>query len=279
MMGRVTKDIKKLIFRFKDDEIVALSSQLAYSFIFALFPFLIFLMTLIGYSSIHSQDVLVSLNRILPYSIMDLIESTVVEVVDTRNGHLLSISLIFTIWSASGGFNAVIRGLNKAYGEIECRSVIKIYIISILCTFGVALIIVITISLLVFGESLGTLLFIKLGFSYMFKEVWDITRYIVITASTMFIFAAVYHYTPCKRLTWKEVIPGAIFSTIGLIMVSIGFGFYVDNFGNYSRVYGSIGAVIVLLTWLFLVSITIIMGGELNAVLAYDRKRKFKQSL
>ena len=92
----------------------------------------------------------------------------------------------------------------------------------------------------------------------------------------MFILAAIYHYTPCRRLIWREVIPGAIFSTIGLVVVSMGFAFYVNNFGNYSRVYGSIGAVIVLLTWLFLLAIIIIMGGEINATLAFDREGKEK---
>lgn len=276
MIRKIAKYIKNLIFRFRDDEVMSLASQLAYSFIFAFFPFLIFLITLIGYSSINSEDILIGLNKILPYNALQLIENTIVEVVENRNGHLLSLSLIFTIWSAAGGFNAVIRGLNKAYGETECRSILKLQIVSILCTFGVAMVIILTILFLVFGGILGNFLAFKLGLSYLFKTIWDVTRYIVITLATIFIFSAVYHYTPCKRLTWKEVIPGAVFTTIGLIVVSMGFAFYVNNFANYSRIYGSIGAVIILLTWLFLISIVIIMGGELNATLAFDKKGKSK---
>jgi Predicted membrane protein len=276
VVGQIVKDIKNLVFRFRDDEVLALASQLAYSLIFSFFPFLIFLMTLVGYSPISSGEVLSGLNRILPYETLELIKNTIIEVVETKNGHLLSLSLVITLWTSSGGFNAVIRGLNKAYDESEHRSIFKVQLMAILCTVGVALVIIITILLLVFGQMLGRFLAIRLGLSYQFQITWDVVRYIIILLSTIFIFAALYLYTPCRRLTWLEVIPGAIFSTIGLIVVSIGFAFYVNNFGNYSRLYGSIGAVIVLLTWLFLLAIIIIMGGELNATLAFDREGKEK---
>lgn len=271
---QIVKDVKNLVFRFQDDEVLALASQLAYSLIFSFFPFLIFLMTLVGYSPISSEEVLSGLNKILPYTTLELIKNTIVEVVETKNGHLLSLSLIITLWTSAGGFNAVIRGLNKAYDEAEHRSIFKVQLIAILCTLGVALVIIITILLLVFGQTLGRLLAIRLGLSYQFQVTWNVVRYIIILLSTIFIFASLYHYTPCRRLTWGEVIPGAIFSTMGLVLVSMGFAFYVNNFGNYSRIYGSIGAVIVLLTWLFLLAIIIIMGGEINATLAFDREGK-----
>ncbi|MCH5138330.1 YihY/virulence factor BrkB family protein [Clostridiaceae bacterium UIB06] len=274
MTVQIVKDVKNLVFRFQDDEVLALASQLAYSLIFSFFPFLIFLMTLVGYSPISSGEVLSGLNRILPYATLELIKNTIVEVVETKNGHLLSLSLIITLWTSSGGFNAVIRGLNKAYDEAEHRSIFKVQLIAILCTLGVTLVIIITILLLVFGQTLGRLLAIRLGLSYQFQVTWNVVRYIIILLSTIFIFAALYHYTPCRRLTWGEVIPGAIFSTMGLVLVSMGFAFYVNNFGNYSRIYGSIGAVIILLTWLFLLAIIIIMGGEINATLAFDREGK-----
>jgi len=273
---QIVRDIKNLIFRFRDDEVLALASQLAYSLIFSFFPFLIFLMTLVGYSPISSGEVLSGLNRILPYDTLELIKNTIVEVVETRNGHLLSLSLVITLWTSSGGFNAVIRGLNKAYDEAEHRSIFKVQLTAILCTIGVTLVIIITILLLVFGQMLGRILAIRLGLSYQFQVTWNVVRYMIILLSTIFIFAALYHYTPCRRLTWLEVIPGAIFSTVGVILASMGFAFYVNNFGNYSRIYGSIGAVIVLLTWLFLLAIIIIMGGELNATLAFDREGKEK---
>ncbi|MCT8976437.1 YihY/virulence factor BrkB family protein [Clostridium sp. CX1] len=276
MIERIAKDIKNLTFRFNDDDVLALASQLAYSLIFSFFPFLIFLMTLVGYSPISSGEVLVGLNKILPTNVLELVHNTVVEVVDGRNSHLLSLSLLATIWSASSGFNAVIKGLNKAYDESEDRSVFKVQFIAIMCTFGVTFIVILTMILLVFGQILGVYLAKQFGYSFMFQRFWNIVRYTVMFLTTIFIFAALYHYTPSRRLTWKEVMPGAVFSAIGLVGVSVGFAYYVNNFGNYSKVYGSIGAVIILLTWLFFLSVMIIMGGELNATLAFDREGKVK---
>ncbi|AWI07248.1 YihY/virulence factor BrkB family protein [Clostridium drakei] len=276
MRQQVIKDIKNLMFRFNEDDVLALSSQLAYSLIFAFFPFLIFLMTVLGYSSIDSQDILVGLNRIIPRSALELIKNTIIEVVDYKNPHLMSFSLIFTIWSASSGFNAVIKGLNKAYDELEHRSFLKVQFTSVLCTIGLVIAIFAMIFLLVFGQIIGNSMAFNLGLSEEFKILWNVVRYIIIITLTVFVLAALYHYTPCRRLTWKEVSYGAIFATIGLISVSIGFAFYVNNFGNYSKIYGSIGAVIILLTWLFFISITVVMGGELNATLAFDREGKKK---
>lgn len=276
MIERITSDIKNLACRFNDDDVLALASQLAYSLIFSFFPFLIFLMTLVGYSPISSGEVLIGLNKILPTNLLELIHNTVVEVVDGRNSKLLSLSLLLTVWSASSGFNAVIKGLNKAYDESEDRSIFKVQLISILCTFGLTFIIMLTMLLLVFGQVLWVYLSKRLGLSFMFNKVWNIVRYTVMFLTTIFIFAALYHYTPSRRLTWKEAMPGAAFSAAGLVGVSLGFAFYVNNFANYSRFYGSIGAVIMLLTWLFLLSIVIIMGGELNATLTFDREGKTK---
>lgn len=267
MKSLTTKCIKNIIFRFNDDDVLALSSQLAYGFIFAFFPFMIFLMTMVGYSPIKSEDVLAGLNRLLPNDALQLIKSTVIEVVDTRKTNLMSLSLIFTIWSMSSGFDAVIKGLNKAYDEREHRNFFKLKLISILFTFELTIVILILIFLLVFGQIIGNSLAYKYGFSDEFKILWNVIRYVIVILTTIFIFASLYHYTPSRRLTWREVMPGSVFATAGLIITSIGFAYYVNTFTNYSMVYGSIGAVIVFLSWLFLGSTIIILGGELNAIL------------
>ncbi|SJU35359.1 ribonuclease BN/uncharacterised domain fusion protein [Clostridioides difficile] len=89
----------------------------------------------------------------------------------------------------------------------------------------------------------------------------------------VFIFASIYRFTPSKRLKWRDVIPGSIFSTVGWIITSYGFSFYIDNFRNFSRFYGSLGAVFILMTWLFLVSILFILGVEINCVLEQFKKQ------
>lgn len=269
-------NIKNLIRKFTEDDVFALATQLSYSLLLAFFPFLIFVMTLIGYSPVESEDVLISFQRILPTDVFKLISNTVVEIVDTKNGNLLSFGLITTLWASSNGFKAMIKCLNKAYDEKENRSFLKIESTALLCTFGLAFIIIASVLLLVFGEINGRLLGAYLGFAEVFRRIWNILRYLIMLSTMIFIFAALYHYTPSRRLTWKEVIPGAIFTTLGWLLSSIIFSYYINNFGNYSKLYGSIGAVIVFMLWLFLVSLMLLTGGELNAVLVFGRNHNFK---
>ncbi|MCC9296563.1 YihY/virulence factor BrkB family protein [Clostridium sp. WLY-B-L2] len=247
--------IKELVFRFMEDDVLALASQLAYSLIFSFFPFLIFIISFIGYSDVSSSDILTVLSYILPKNVLELVESTVLRITVTKNTQLIYLSLIFTIWASSGGFHAVIKGLNKAYNQKEHRSIVKIYTVAILCTLGITIIMIITILFLVFGQMLGSLIAFNLGFSEEFNFIWDILRYVIIFVSTVFIFSAVYIYTPSIKLVWREVIPGALFSTISIVIISMIFAFYVNNFANYSIIYGSIGAAIVLLTWLFILAV------------------------
>lgn len=256
-----------LISRFNNDDLPALGSQLAYDLVLSFFPFIIFLMTLIGHTSLSDNEILMALSRIMPVSTFNLISTTVSEVITTKHSQLMSLSLMFTIWAASAGFNAVIKGLNKAYGVLESRSFIKVRIISIICTIGMAFIILIMLFLLILGHIIWNYVAYKLGFSYRFYALWSATRYFIFISTSIFIFTALYRYAPCKRLTWLEVLPGALFATLGFIVVSASFAYYVNNFANYSVIYGSIGAIIILLTWLFFVAIIVILGGEVNASL------------
>lgn len=276
MKIHMKSDIKNLFFRIHDDDVMALSAQLAYSFLLSFFPFLIFLMTLIGHSSINSGDALAYLSNIVPANAMELVKSTIVEVVDTRNSNLLSLSLLFTIWTSSSGFKAVIKGLNKAYDTSETRSMLRLELIALLSTIALTTIIILTLVLLVLGKLIGSTISLYVAYPDQFMDLWNALRYLIILASMVFVFAAMYRYTPCTRLTWSEVLPGAIFSTLGWIVISAGFSFYVNNFGNYSKIYGSIGVVIILLTWLFLTSLIIMLGGEINATFAFDMKGKEK---
>ena len=263
--------LRSIIFRYIDDEITAMASQLAYSLLLSFFPFLILLITLIGYSSLRSDDVLAALGTILPNDVMNLIKNTVVEIVETRRTGLLSFSMITTVWTASNGFNAVIRGLNKAYDEKEKRPFWKVQLTAILCTIGLIVVIVTALALLVFGEIGVRFLINKFNLSQRVEFIVDFGRYIIGLTSMIIVFNAVYRYTPSKRLTWFETLPGAIFATVGWTVTSIGFSYYVNNFGNYSKIYGSLGAIIALMSWLFISSVIILIGGEINATLAYRK--------
>lgn len=266
----VTRFFKSLFFRFNDDDVMALGGQLAYSLLLAFFPFLIFLMTVIGFSTINSEDVLSTLRSVLPLEAYNLMHRTVIEVVDTKHVNLLSFSFIFTIVSASGGFNAVIKCINMAYDEREKRPFWKVQLISFIATLCFIFIILITFILLVFEKIISEYILINFGMTFFTFWFWDLIKNLIFLLALLFTFAALYHFTPCRKLSWTDVFPGAIFSTVGWIAASFGFSYYVNNFGNYSQVYGSLGAVIVLMTWLFITSVILLLGGEINAILYFE---------
>ena len=255
------------IVKIRDDDIFALAAQLAYYLILSFFPFLIFLLTLVGFSNLDSMEVLGALRAILPTSAFELIYNVIIEVIEKQNTGLLGASLLLVVWSASSAFRAVIKGINKAYGLNENRSFIKRAFIAIICTFALAFVIMLTLIMLVFGRLIGELLASYLPFPSVVYKVWNFLRYVLVVFMMILIFASIYRYTPSKRLMWREVLPGAISCTGGWLIVSLGFSFYINNFSNYSKIYGGLGAVIILITWLYLTSIILIVGGEINSVI------------
>jgi len=270
------KSLKQLAERVIDDDITALAAQLAYDLLLSFFPFILLLLTMLSYSDLKSTYVMEYLHQIVPKSAFDLIYTTVISMSRSATGNLLSLSIIGTIWSGSSGFRAIIKGLNKAYDEEETRPYWKTLAISILFMVGLALTIILAVALVVFGQMLGKHIATRLNLSNSFILNWDIIRYLVSLIAMAFTFASLYHFTPCRRLTWMEVLPGAIFSTLGWLISSLGFAYYVNNYNNYSGAYGGIGAVIVLMLWLYITSIIILLGGEVNALLAFQKQGKEK---
>ena len=264
-----------LIVKIKKDDVFALSSQLAYYLILSFFPFMIFLITLIGLSPLSSIEVLDNLYAIFPSSIVELTKSTILEVFDSQHIGLLGVSGLLMIWTSSSAFRAIIKGINKAYDFKENRSFIKRSIISMIGIMSLALIIILALAMLVFGSIIGTYIINRIPFYRILIFVWDMFRYAFVFIVMIFIFALIYMFAPAKRLKLKEVIPGAIFSTVGWIAVSFGFSFYINNFSNYSRFYGSLGAVFILMTWLFLVSIIFILGVEINCVIGQIKGKRY----
>lgn len=263
------------IVKVKKDDVFALGAQLAYYLILSFFPFLIFLITLIGFSNLNSMEVIEGLRTLLPSNVFELTSSTIVEVVENQHAGLLGVSIILSLWAASSAFRAVIKGINKAYNVRENRSFIKIAIIAMISIVALTFIIIITLAMLVFGNLIGDLLKTYLPFDVIINKLWDMLRYAVVITSMIFIFAIIYRYAPATRISWRQVFPGAIVTTIGWIISSLGFSYYINNFNNYSRLYGGLGAVFVLMTWLYITSIIFILGGEINSVLVI-RKNNLK---
>ncbi|MBD7911126.1 MULTISPECIES: YihY/virulence factor BrkB family protein [Clostridium] len=262
-----------LIVKVKRDDIFALASQLAYYLVLSFFPFIMFLLTLVGFIHLNSKEVLEGLRTILPISVMELTETTILEVLGSQNTGLLGISIILAVWTASSGFRAVMKGINKAYNIHDERTYIRRAMVSFISTIALALTVLMALASLVFGRVIGNHLIEMLPLKEVIGVIWNVLRYGVIIFVLIFVFAAIYRYTPSKMLKWKEVLPGAIFSTIGWLMISIVFSFYINNYNNYSKFYGSLAAVFILMIWLFLSSIIFMFGVEINSVLDINRQR------
>ncbi|MCQ6267443.1 YihY/virulence factor BrkB family protein [Fictibacillus sp. WQ 8-8] len=249
---------------FKKSDVPDLAAQLAYYFLLSLFPFLIFLITL-GGIFISPEDAVKVLNNVVPGQSMELIRENLKAVLESKKGGLLSFGIIASLWSASNGVNAVIKALNEAYGVEECRSFITARILAIFLTIGLIISIVVSLVLPVFGKMLGEFIFSYLGLDQFFLSMWSLLRWVISFVVIAIVFSVLYFMGPCKRLKYREVWCGAIFSTVAWLLVSLCFAFYVDSFGNYSATYGSLGAIIVLMLWFYLTGMVVILGGVINA--------------
>lgn len=257
---------KEMFHRFMDDEVVGISAQLAYFFLLSLFPFMIFLFTLLGYLPISQEDVLSMVSKYAPgEETMTLIESTIESVMSEHRGGLLSLGIIGTIWSASNALNAIVRALNRAYDVKESRPFLVARLMAIILTLAMILVIIVALLLPVFGKAIGVFLFSFFGLSESFLKIWNAMRWIVSFSIMVIVFASLYFFAPNRRLKIREVLIGAVFATLGWQLVSLVFSFYLDNFGNFSATYGSIGGIIVLMIWFYLSAMIIMIGGQLNA--------------
>ena len=263
----------RLIVKIRRDDIFALASQLAYYIVLSFFPLIIFVTSLLGYIKFEPSTLLHAMQRILPDSVYVLTESIIHEILGAQSFSLVGGSVFVAIWVASSGFRAVIKGINKAYNITEDRSLIKRTIIAYISTVVFAIAIIITLCVLVFGKLIGEYIIESLPLSGIVIYIWNGFRYAIIILVLILFFAAIYRYTPSKKLKWREVFPGAVITSIGWLIASLGFSYYINNFNNYSRFYGSLAAVFILMIWIFLTSIFIIFGVEVNSVLV-SRKEK-----
>lgn len=256
---------KRLWHRISEDDLSGLSAQLAYFFLLSLFPLLIFLFSLLPYLPISHEDILGTIRSFAPAETMDLIEKNLMDILKHRHGGLLSFGAIGTIWSASNGLSAVVVAFNKSYHVKERRSFVVSRAMAILLTIGMIVVIIVAVVLPVFGKGIGLFLFSKFGLSSQFLTIWAALRWMVSAVILFSIFTALYWIAPNIKLKCRSTFPGAAFSAAGWIASSLALSFYVGNFSNYSSAYGSIGAIIILMIWLYITAFIIILGGEINA--------------
>ncbi|HET7616425.1 MAG TPA: YihY/virulence factor BrkB family protein [Bacillales bacterium] len=270
----VRRYLKVFYKRVADDKIFDLSAQLAYYFLLSLFPFLIFALALLSYLGITSDQVLQLMKRFAPQDSFDLFKSGLKGVLDVQRSGLLSFGIIFTIWTASNAINALIRVLNQAYNVEESRNFIVARSIAILLTLAMVALIMIALALPVFGEVIGMFVFNHLGLGFEFTAVWAVLRWLISFIVSVVVLSCLYYFAPNKRVHFRDVLFGAVIAAAGWQAVSLGFSYYVGNFGHYEATYGGLGGFIVLMIWFYLTAFIIILGGEINAVNWFFEKRR-----
>lgn len=268
---------KDWVKRIASDDVVGLSAQLAYFLLLSLFPFLLFLVTLVGYLPIGEQtieNIVGFIDVYAPSDISNLIQDNLSDLVNSQNVSLLSIGIIGTIWSASSGIKGFMKALNRAYEVEEDRSFIVGRLIAIVLTIGMVIVIFMAFLLPIFGKMIGVYIFSFFGLSDNFIAAWEVLRWIVSSAVFFVVLLILYKLAPNKKIYFRHAIWGALFATIGWQLVSLAFSYYVSSIGNYSATYGSLGTVIILMIWFYISGIIIISGGVLNATAMKYRLEK-----
>jgi len=256
------------------DSVGDLAAQLAYWSLFALFPFVMFLLTLLGYIPLHGLDrqLLGTVYAIMPHDAATLVDQILHEIVGRQRGWLLGVGLVGALWSASGGTSAAITALNRAYEVEETRPFWKVRLLAIAVTIAGAGFAILAGVGLVVGPSLAEKLFGWLGLGHVFQVAWSWLRWPVSTGAFMLGLALIYWALPNVRQKFRFISPGAITAVVLWVGASFGLAAYASHFHTYARSYGALGGAILLLTWLYVSSYLVILGGEINAVL--DRQVK-----
>ncbi len=246
-----------------------LAAQLAYWSMLALFPFVIIVLTLSAYLPLHGLDMeLIDLIRqVLPGDAARLVESTLHDVIGKQRGWLLGLALLGGLWTASGGVSGTMTALNKAWEIEETRPFWKTTARSLVVTIVATLLLIVAMIGLVIGPVIGHHVFAWFGLGALFDLGWRVARWPIVVLAMMTTLVLVYRVLPDIKYPCRFILPGAAVATLLWIVVSLGFGQYAARLGGYSAVYGTLGAGVVLMTWLYLSGVAVIFGGLVNSIL------------
>jgi len=248
-----------------EDNVFGASAELAYYFLLALFPMLLFLISLVGFLPGVQESIFHALASVVPRQVMEMVTKTLNDVVSNRSRKLLSFGILGTLWAASGGVAALMGTLNTAYHVKEGRSFWKVRLIAVGLTVLLSLLVIGGTALIMFGDKLSAWLAAGLGLGTLFAVLWGMVDYLLGLALLLLGVEVIYYFAPNIKLRWHWVTPGAVFAVVALILVSLLFSLYLRMAPSYSATYGSLGAVIILMLWLYLMGLVLLVGGEINS--------------
>lgn len=262
----------KLIYRIINHDTFSYGGSLSYFLVLSIFPFLISLINAINFSGILNPDYIFSLIKVLPTDIQNIVSNFLIEIQNSSSGSFFTISFVVGLFTASTAVFKLMNIINLSYGFAEKRGFVKLRLLALFFTIALITMFFLLIFTQIFGEIIYVNVTNYLGIkNEFFDKMWRVAKNAIPILYMLITFVLLYKFSPSKSsenmVTFKGVLPGAIFSTIGVIIASVVFGFYVTNFGKYSITYGSLGGIIIFLVWLYLLSIIILIGAEINSTL------------
>jgi len=263
-----------LVNRISADDISGLAAEMAYRFLFALFPFLIFVAALVGFvgARIGSQDlfsdVMDQISRLAPPEVARVLSDWISGVLKTQSTSLLTLGAAGALYGAAGGVGTLVKGLNRAHEVEETRPFWKMQAMALMTTLALALFMLGGVLLFTLGEWLGDWLASQLGLGEVFSAVWGLLTGPGMAAGLCIVLVVLYRVLPNTTIRVSQAIPGAVFATVAWVVLTLGFSFYLSHFGSYERTFGSLGTAVVLMVWMYFVGMILLIGGEINALFA-----------
>jgi len=252
------------------------AQSLAFSFFLALFPSIIFLFSLIPYVPVRDfQDQLLDLTRnVLPINAYEATRTTIEDIIKHQRGGLLSVGFLTALYFTSNGFMALMKGFNTSYHVSEHRTPRKRRITAIILTLILSVLLIVATILIIFGE-IATQYLVHHHILKTKTQVWLLllSKWMIVLALFFFATSFLYYYAPSVRKKWRLISAGSTFATVMAILASVGFAYFVNNFGQYNKLYGSIGTLIVMMLWIYFNSLILILGFELNASIENAKKQ------
>lgn len=255
---------------FVDDEMSTYASALAYQMLFSLFPFLLFLIALIGF--LHLPDFFSWLRLqselVLPPQALEQV-NPVIDQLQQSKGGLLSVGIVIALWTASAGVRLMMSAMNAAYDVPEGRPVWKRFPLSVFYTIGIAGMMLGAAALMVLGPQVMEWIAARVGLQEAVVTLWTILRWPAIIILMMVAVALMYYVMPDVEQKFRFITPGSVLAVVVWIIASLGFAYYVKTFADYNAMYGSIGAIIVLLLYFYISAAVLLLGAEMNAVIEH----------
>ncbi len=263
---------KKLIHGLEKDRVFMGAAALAFYFLLAIFPSLIILLSMLPFLPVPEleQEILRVIYQVLPENAAALLSGSVERVTSEKRGDLLSLGILGALWASSSGMYAIMRQLDVTYGVEEARPFWKTRMIAILLTILFAIFVLGGFSLVIFGSVIEGWVSPYLEAYSGLPTFFVVLRWVLVFLVSNICFSLIYYFGPDVEQRIFYVTPGSLIGTVLLAGASLLFSFYVRNFAHFGATYGGIGAVIILLLWLYIAGMVVLLGGKINAILEFQ---------